>query len=73
MPRRSSDKARQTLEEHGKDRLIGALDGRWILSCVFSSTMRAASLISRSRRVSNCRMRQIEPLGMTRRTDRKSQ
>ena len=34
---------------------------------------RAAILINRSRRVSNCMTRQVEPLGMTRRIDHKSQ
>src|SRR5436305_12522119 len=51
----------------------GALDGRWILSWVFSSTTRAASLIRRSRKVSNCMTRHTECLGMTRRIDHKSQ
>jgi len=44
----------------------GALDGRWILSWVFSSTTRAAILIKRSRRVSNCMTRQVERLVLRR-------
>jgi hypothetical protein len=73
MPLLSGDETRQAAEGHGEDCLVGALDGRWILSWVFSSTTRAASLTKRSRKVSNCMTHQAERLGMTRRIDHKSQ
>src|SRR5512132_3531992 len=43
----------------------GALVGRWILTCVFISTMRAAILIRRSLSVSNWATRQDEALGIS--------
>jgi hypothetical protein len=48
------------------------LDGRWALSSVLNSTTRAAILIRRNRKVSNCTTRQVEHLGIARRIDHKS-
>src|SRR5512144_1491473 len=51
----------------------GALVGRWTVILVFISTMRAATLISRSRSVSNWAARQDEALGISARRLHSSQ
>lgn len=73
MPRLSGDEARQAVQEHGKNRLVGSARRQMDLSWVFSSTTRAASLIRRRRKVSNCMTRQTERLDMTRRIDHEGQ
>ncbi len=44
-----------------------------MLICFFNSTTRAASFNRRNRKVSNCMTRQVERLGIARRSDHKSQ
>src|SRR5215472_15788332 len=72
-PRLSGDQTRQSAEEDGENRLVGGARRQGILSWVLSSSTRAAILIKRSRKVSNCMTRQVERLGMIRRIDHKSQ